>query len=273
MTKYLFISLLIFAATFSAIAQETDPQTPPEPPKVRIPNDPKAEAVIEKAVKYLGGEKYLNVKTQIGKGQYSLIRDGATISLQSFVDVIVHPYRERTEFKGGGVRTIQTNTGDTGWLFDGPQELVKDQTEIQIENFKRGIRTSLDNLLRKYWAGEASVRYVGRRPATLGKRNEVIKLVYDDGFTIEFEFAADTGVPQKAIYERTAADGTVTKEEDVYAQFISRGGIKTPYIIDRRSNGKPNSRINYRSVDFNRTVPDSIFEKPADGKEPKKLDL
>jgi hypothetical protein len=36
--------------------------------------DPKAEAIIQKAVQFLGGEKYLNVKTQIAKGKFSLIR-------------------------------------------------------------------------------------------------------------------------------------------------------------------------------------------------------
>jgi outer membrane lipoprotein-sorting protein len=34
--------------------------------------------------------------------------------------------------------------------------------------------------------------------------------------------------------------------------------------------GKQTSRINYESVDFNRTVPDSIFAKPATPKDAKK---
>jgi outer membrane lipoprotein-sorting protein len=252
------ISLLIAACAFSSIAQ-TQPTA-----------SDKAAAVILKAVQSLGGERYVNVKTQFGKGKFSVLRDGGVVSFQSFVDVIVFPDKERTEFRGGGSRTTQVNTGNTGWIFDGDQELIKVQTEAQVANFKQAIRTSLDNLLRGYWKGEAEISYVGKRPATLGKRNEVIKLVYKDGFTVEFEFGADDGLPQKAIYKRTNIDGEEIKEEDRYAQFIDVNGIKAPFIVDRFTDGKTSSRINYESVEFNKTIPDSIFAKPQSVKEAKK---
>lgn len=232
--------------------------------------DEKAAGVITKAVQSLGGERYLNVKSQIGKGKFSVIREGAVISFQSFFDVFVFPDKERTEFRGGGSRVTQVNTGNTGWIFDGDQELIKVQNESQVANFKQAIRTSLDNLLRGYWKGDAEVSYIGKRPATLGKRNEVIKLVYKDGFTVEFEFAADDGLPQKAIYTRKNIDGEDIKEEDRYAQFIDVGGIKAPFIIDRHTDGKPSSRINFESVEFNRNISDSIFAKPQSVKDAKK---
>ena len=232
-----------------------------------------AEAVIQKAVQTLGGEKYLNVKTQIGRGKYSIIRDGAVVSFQTFTDVIVYPEKERTDFKGSGVKSVQTNVGDAGWLFDGDQELVKDQDAKQIESFKRGMRTSLDYLLRGHWRGEGELNYVGRRPATLGKRNDVVTLTYKDGLVVEFEFAADDGLPQKGSYKRLNADNEEVKEEDRYAQFIDVGGIKVPFIIDRFTGGAQMSRINYQSVEFNKTIPDSIFVRPANAKELKDMKL
>ena len=111
--------------------------------------------------------------------------------------------------------------------------------------------------------------YVGRRPATLGKRNEAIKLTYNDGFVIEFEFA-DDGTPAKAIYKRKAVDGSDVTEEDRYAQFIDVGGVKTPFIIDRYTNNAQNSRINYESVEFNKPIPEGVFSKPSDIKSLKK---
>lgn len=231
--------------------------------------DAQAEAVLQKAIRNLGGEKYLGVKSQIGRGRFSVLRDGQVVSFQTFVDVIVFPDKERTEFKSRGVKTVQTNTGDTGWVYDGEVDRIKDQTDVQVANFKRGMRTSLDNLLRGHWRGSATLSYAGRRPATLGKRNDVIKLVYEDGLAVEFEFAADDGLPVKAIYKRGEGDDEVT-EEDRYAQFIEIQGIRTPFIIDRFSSGKPASRINYESVEFNRSVPDSIFDKPANLKDAKK---
>ena len=232
--------------------------------------DEKAEAILKRAVEKLGGEKYMNVKSQIGKGKFSVLHKGAVVSFQNFVDVIVFPDKERTEFKGGGGKTVQTNFGNTGWIFDGAAEVLNDQSEQQIENFKRGIRVSPDNLLRGYWRDKkAKLEYIGKRPAGLGYRNDVVKLTFEDGFAVEFEFSAD-GLPMKSIYKRTNADNEEVIEEDRYAQFIDAGGIKTPFIIDHFINKIQSSRINYESVEFNRTISDSIFNKPATAKELKK---
>ena len=230
----------------------------------------KAEAIIALAVKNLGGSNYLQIRSQVGRGKYSVLREGGVASFQSFIDVIVFPDKERSEFWGGGSKTVQTNNGTTGWVYDGDQDLIKVQNEGQIANFKQGVRTSLDNLLRGTWKGEAELSYIGKRAATLGKRNDVLKLTYKDGFTVEFEFAVDDGLPQKALYKRIASDGEELKEEDHYAQFIDVGGIKAPFIIDRFSGGKQSSRINYESIEYNKTIPDSIFAKPTNTKDLKK---
>lgn len=240
-----------------------------QPSPVEAQPDDRADAIVAQAVRIIGGDRYLQVRSQVGRGRYSVIRENAVVSFQSFVDVIVFPDKERTEFKTGGSKTIQTNSGNSGWIYDGDNEIIKVQTADQIANFTRGLRVSLDNLLRGYWKGEAELKYVGKRPATLGKRNDVVRLTYNDGFSIEFEFA-DTGFPAKAIYKRTSAGGEEVTEEDRYAQFIDVGGIKTPFIIDRFTNGTQNSRINYETVDYNRSVSNSIFAKPSNPKELKK---
>jgi hypothetical protein len=234
-----------------------------------LAGDTQAEAVLKRAVQTLGGDKYLNVKSQIGRGKFSTIKDGVNVSFQSFTDVIVFPDKERTEFKGSGVRSVQTNAGASGWVYDGDQDLIKIQNEQQIANFRRGVRTSLDNLLRGGWRGDATLTYAGKRQASLGKRNDVLKLTYADGLVVEFEFA-DDGLPQKAIYKRTGAESEELKEEDHYAQFVETDGIKAPYIIDHVVNGVPASRINYESFEYNRQIPDSVFAKPSNVKDLKK---
>jgi hypothetical protein len=229
-----------------------------------------AEAVMAKAIQNLGGEKYLQVKTQAGRGTFSVIKDGGVISFQAFSDIIVFPDKERTEFKGGGSRMTQVNTGKTGWVFDGDQGIIKVQTDVQVANFQQGLRTSLDNLLRGYWKGDGEIAYIGRRPSTLGKRNDVVRLTYKDGFSVEFEFAVDDGLPQKSIHKHTNAGGEEVKEEDHYAQFIDINGVKTPFVVDRFTDGKQSSRINYESIEFNKTVSESVFAKPASVKDAKK---
>lgn len=233
------------------------------------PADEKAEAVIKKAVEKLGGEKYLQIKSIVGRGKFSLLRDNTAISYQSFVDVLVYPDKERTEFKQGGVKTVQTNTGETGWIYDGGTQFINVQTKEQIDGFKRAVRVSLDNLLRGHWRGKADLTYGGKRAASLGKRSEVVKLVYADGFAVEFEFS-DEYLPLKAIYKRTNADNEEIKEEDRYAQFVDVQGVKTPFIVDHFSNNAQTSRINYESIEFNKSVSDAIFVKPDNPKDLKK---
>ena len=254
------LTILLFS---SALAQESSIDALPD-------GSEKAEAVMKRAIQTLGGDRYLNVKSQIGRGKYSILKEGMVVSFQTFVDVIVYPGKERTDFKAGGIKTVQTNVGSSGWVFVGDQDLVKIQDDKQIENFKRGIRTSLDYLLRGHWRGEAELSYAGRRPSTLGRRNDVVKLTYKDGLVVEFEFAAEDGLPQKGAYTRTNANNEEVKEEDRYAQFVEVDGIKAPFIIDRFSGGIQGSRINYQSIEFNKRIPDSVFDKPSNAKEAKK---
>lgn len=253
----IFLALALFSGAL--FAQPTEPKS-----------EERAIVVIQKAVKLLGGDKYKNVTTQIGRGNFSLLKTGVNVSTQTFVDVIVFPDKERTEFKASGVKTVQTNSGSTGWVFDGDQELIKIQNERQVANFKRGLRTSLDNLLRGYWKGEAELTYIGRRQGTLGKRNEAVKLTYNDGFVVEFEFSADEGTPVKAIYKTVDGNGETVTEEDRYGQFVDTQEITAPYVIDRFTNGEHISRINFLSIEYNKPIPDSIFTKPSDAKQLKK---
>src|SRR5262245_3943641 len=162
---------------------------------------------MDRAVEALGSKKYLNVQTIIGKGFYTSYKDGITQIPARFLDYIYYPDSERTEFTGDGIRTIQTNTGDTGWMFDGAVKKISDQTPAQVDDFKQAMRTSLEYLLRGYWKKEGGkITYVGRREAGLAKRNETIRLVYPDDFWIEYEFGAKDFMPAKIIYKRERKD-------------------------------------------------------------------
>ena len=230
--------------------------------------DEKSQEIIDKAVEVLGGPKYLNIQTVVGKGFYTSYRDGMSQIPAKFLDYISYPDRERTEFVGAGIKTIQTNSGDTGWLFDGAVKKISDQTPAQVENFKHAMRTSVENLLRGWWKKEGGkVTYVGRREAGLAKRNEAVRLTYPDGFWIEYEFSARDNLPAKIIYKRTrkdpdTGDEVEVTEEDRVMKFTLIDGINAPWIIDHYINGKQATRINYESVQYNQALADTLFAKP-----------
>jgi len=232
--------------------------------------DEKSQQIIDRAIETLGGQKYLDVQTVIGKGFYTTYKDGISQIPGRFLDYIAYPDSERTEFTGAGIRTIQTNIGDTGWVFDGAVKKISDQTPAQVADFKQAIRTSLEYLLKGYWKKDGGkITYVGRREAGVGKRNETIRLVFPDDWWIEYEFGARDGVPAKIIYKRErkdpdSGDMVWMTEEDHLARFIAVEGVTAPWIIDHFINGKQTSRISYESVQYNQKFADNLFAKPVD---------
>ena len=263
--RFAFYIAFVCLSALTTQAQTNSSTVTPSP-------DQKAETIIQKAIDALGGSNYLSVQTVIGRGFYTAYQNGMSQLPTRFLDYIVFPDKERTEFTSSGIRTVQTNVGDTGWLYDGATKSLHDQKAPQIENFKRAMRTTYDNLLRGWWRKEKGViSYAGRREAGLAKRNETVRLTYPDGFWIEYEFGAKDGLPAKVIYKRTRpkADTDETEEvteEDRLLKPITVEGVTAPFVIDHFINGQQSSRINYESIEYNRPVPDSLFVKPADPK-------
>ena len=262
--KHLVVFILLFCLTFlSAFAQSDKIATK----QTLTTTDEKAEQIIQRAIEAMGGSAYLNVRTIVGHGQFTQFKDGESGLPSAFVDYIVFPDRERTEFRASSGKIIQTNTGDTGWVYDGAAKSIKEMTKAQVEDFKIALRASVENLLRGSWRKEkAKLAYVGRREAGIGQRNEVVRLTYPDGYAVEFEFAAKDSLPMKVLYKRKNAEGNEVAEEDRLAQHLKIQGVTTPFVIDHYSAGAQTSRINYQSMELNTSIPDSLFARPANAK-------
>jgi hypothetical protein len=163
---------------------------------------------------------------------------------------------------------IQTNVGDQGWVFDGAVLTIKDQKPEQIEDFKFGVKTGIDYLLRGGWRKEGgTLSYVGRREAGLAKRNETIRLEYPNGFWVEYEFGAQDNLPAKIIYLRKRKNPDTGleeeyNEEDRLAKPITVQGITSAWVIDHFINTRQISRVAYESIEFNKPVGDALFAKP-----------
>lgn len=262
--KQLIASLALFISV--ALTGHAQTETPSPTP------DDKAEKIIQKAVQAVGGDAYLKVQTVIGRGFFTEYRDGVAGIPLRFVDYIAYPNRERTEFSGGGNRTIQTNDREHGWVLDAAAQTLKDQTPQQVAEFRNAMRSSMENLLRGWWRKEgATLSYVGRREASLGRRNETVRLTYEDGFWIEYEFAATDGMPAKVIYKRKQKNLDTEEMEEIAEEdrlfrllaTSATSGVTAPFVIDHFRNGVQSSRINYESIEFNKPLADSLFAKPA----------
>ncbi|HEV2864159.1 MAG TPA: hypothetical protein VGX48_24390 [Pyrinomonadaceae bacterium] len=258
-TLYTVLTALLLLSTASTFAAQDSKPAPK--------SDAKAEEIIRKAVEAVGGAAYLDVRTIVSRGYFSQYHEGRQLPPLTFTDYLAFPDRERTEFKGGGTRMVQTNTGETGWVYEGQSKKITDVTPAQAEDFRTAMRTSLDNILRGWWRKEgASLAYVGRREAGLAMRNEAVRLTYPDGFEVEFEFGAREFLPAKALYKKKNAEGETVEEEDRYAQFLYIGSVRVPFVVDHYRAGTQSSRVNFDKVEFNVAIPDALFAKPIDPK-------
>lgn len=265
----LFVLLLFTPAVLSQDTTPTNPtsNTAAASSTVAGAGKEKAEAILQRATDALGGRAYLDIRTIIGRGLFTQFQDGRSGLPSQFLDYLIFPDRERTEFRAQGVRTIQTNVGTTGWIYDGATRTLRDMTPKQTDDFRFAMRTSVDNLLRGWWRKEeAQLSYVGRREAGLARRNDVVRLAYRDGFTVEFEFGAKDFLPAKSLYKRTIENQEEVAEEDRFAQYVKIGGVTLPLVIDHFRAGVQTSRINYELVEFNQSIPDSLFARPVDVK-------
>jgi hypothetical protein len=260
--------LFLIMATTGALAQSVANDKPSAVgPTNSSSTDEKAEQIVRRAIEAMGGSSYLNARSIIGRGLFTQFKDGVSGLPTTFVDYLVYPDKERTEFKGGGVRVVQANVGKTGWVFDGATKSINDISAAQVADFQLAIRTNVDSLLRGAWRQEgAKLSYAGRREAGIARRNETVKLTYPDGLVVEFEFGARDGIPAKVLYKKKNAEGEEAQEEDHLAQFLNVDGITTPFVIDHFRAGVQTSRINYQSVEYNRPVPETLFAKPANVK-------
>src|SRR3989442_321658 len=114
------VGILLCCLPLSLAAQSNTPPSKPGAP------DPKAEAIVTRAIEVLGGTAYLNIKTVVGRGFYTAFQDGMSQFPARFLDYLVYPDRERTEFTSNGIRVIQTNASGIGWVFDGATKTITD---------------------------------------------------------------------------------------------------------------------------------------------------
>lgn len=233
-------------------------------------NDPaKAAALVRDAVAARGGDAYLKISSLESRGQYTPFEKAVSGDPVAFVDYIVYPGRERTEFGKGDSKFIQTNSEIANWVYDATQRMIRDQKEEQVRQFQQGVRYDLDNLLRTA-SQQSGVKpvYLGRREAWRNTFSEALRIDFDDGGTATLHFEPRSKLPLMVEYKTVGETETVNNEVR-YFRWVDFNGIKFPTIQDSYRNGKQSARVSFDTVSVNVSLPDKLFAKPSNIKEVK----
>ena len=233
-------------------------------------NDPaKAAALVRDTVAARGGEAFLKISTIESHGQFTPFEKGVSGDPAPFVDYVVYPGRERTEFGKGDSKIIQSNSETANWVYDATQRMIRDQKEEQVKQFQQSARYDLDNLLRTA-AQQSGVKvvYLGRREAWRNTFSEALRIDFADGGTATLHFDPRSKLPLMVEYKTVGEEGTVNNEVR-YFRWVDFSGIKFSTIQDFYRNGKQSARVSFDTVSFNVSVPDKLFAKPSNIKEVK----
>ncbi len=256
-SKLMRACLVVSAVAITADAQRSDPNDPK--------NAERGAELIKMAIQARGGATYLGYKTIMSTGQFTPYDKGVSQFPVQFVDWIVYPDRERTEFGKGKKknRKIQVNVGKTGWFYDGEAETLKDQTDQQIQSHLDGMEFDIDRILRVAWKEPGvEVRFAGREEIRPGERADVVEIRLNPEKPVFLTLDRHTHLPMTLIYEKAGASG-LTKNEVRFFQYVEYDGVKFPNIVDFYRDGVQESRVNYQSVKINVPVNDEVFAKPA----------
>jgi outer membrane lipoprotein-sorting protein len=261
-TEALLILLLLALPAGLAQAQKPDPNDPK--------NIEKGKQLIQTIIEMRGGARYLNFKTLLATGQYTPFDKGISTVPSAFTDYIIYPDKERVEFgkKKKKDRTIQVNAGKTGWIYSGDNETLKDQDEKQIRSFLEGLEFDLDRILRVAWREEGAKTWFHlREELRPGERADVVAIQLKSGKLTYILIDPYSRLPLKIVYEKPGEQGTATRHEVRFSQYVTYDGVKFPNIVDFYQDGVQTARVNFESIRLDQAIPDALFVKPASVKE------
>jgi hypothetical protein len=255
------LTVLIVVLPMTANAQKADPK---DPNNVR-----RGQELIKQAIEARGGLRYLTFRSVEATGQYTPYEKGMSQIPIRFLDIVVYPDKERTEFGKGKKRnrTIQVNVGKTGWVYDGDAETIKDQTDKQVQSYLDGLEYDIDRLLRERTKEEGvRVAFAGREETRPGERADVVAVELQPDRTVHLLLDQQTHLPMSLVYEKTGDEGLV-KHEIRFNQYVSYDGVLFPNIVDSYRNGIQMFRVNFQSVKLDPKIDDDIFTKPGSVKD------
>lgn len=234
-------------------------------------SDPvKGAALISDVIKARGGNAYLQIKGLISRGDFTAYDKGVSGDPVTFVDYIVYPSRERTEFGKGDNKFVQSNSESANWVYDGAQKMIRDQKDEQIKQYQQSSRYDMDNLIRVASKGQAEVKvaFIGHREIWRNTFADSVRIEYPDGGFAILNIDSRSKLPVSTEYKTVGEQGPVNNEARFF-RWVTFGGVLFPTLQDFYRDGKQTARVSFDDVQSNAPVPDKLFQKPMNIKEVK----
>lgn len=197
-----------------------------------------ATAVLDKAIKALGGEEKLSKVTVYSwkfKGTITIQGNESEVTGSGIVQV---PDKSRAEveldFNGNKFQVVTVLNSDKGWRKLGDNIMPLDAEGVA--NDKRGMSIQIASALvvplkdKKYKVEVAGEEKVGDKPAT------ILKVVDADGKDFKISFDKESGLPVKVVAMVKGMNGEEL-QESVMSNYKEFGGIKKATKLEIKREG------------------------------------
>lgn len=224
------------------------------PPRI----DARAQELLDRTIRALGGPAFLRVKTLVTRGRAFAISNESTVGLFPFQSYVQYPDKRRFSY-GKAPQVILINTSDSAWEMD-RYGLISQPPE-QAERWKIGNRYSLVNLLRLrihepgVLIQAGGVDFVDNIP-TIG-----LELTETGGAHVTLDLDRRSSLPLRIRYKvLNPKTGEWDEAMDVYGDYRNFQGIMTPMHVTRYLNGDRVSEIFCNSAHYDDDIPASYFQ-------------
>jgi hypothetical protein len=208
--------------------------------RIQAADDTDVKAVLDKAIKALGGEDKLSKNKGASwktKGTITIMGADNPFTVQGTVQGLDH-YRGafEGEFGGNTVKGLTVIAGDKGWRQFG--DMMTELDKDAITNEKRNVYllivpTTLLPLKGKGFKVKAAAEEkVGGKPAA------VLDVTGPDGKTFKLFFDKGSGLPVKMVAKVLDFMGNEFTQETTYADYKEFGGIKKATKVDSKRDGE-----------------------------------
>lgn len=254
------IGLAAAAASPAAQQQSSPPAQSSTLPSLPSRISPKAQELLNQAIRALGGQAFLTYKNVSTEGRVFGFSRGEMAGVEPFKSTYAPPDKRRFTY-GKGKPVTLINNGDEAWEVD--QYGLTHQLPEQVRQWKIANHYNLDNLFRSIIRApgilvlDHGVDFVANQPVY------VIEIVDAQQTRLQLYLQKSTYLPLRLTYR---VQNPTTQDwdnyEDDYSDYQRFDGIMTPMNITRTLNGERIGEIYRNKASYNAALPANYFEPP-----------
>lgn len=226
---------------------------------------PEARRVIDRAIREMGGEAYLNMNATASTGRYFQFRNGRK-AFSLYADwTVYNPVKSRFQLGEGKRQFVQIYNLELGegWTLEGKSTVEEIKPE-DIEQFRKVVSLDIDVLLRNRLDEEGmNVYYYGADDISGTGEFEAVEFLDATNDSVVIFFDTKTGLPQKLETHFTDKVGVRHKREHEYYNWHVIQGVNVPLRHDIYVDEEISNQQFIEEITVNPEIQETQFTKPV----------